>query len=308
MRTVFFGTPAWAVPSLEALIASDIEVVAVVTNPDKPAGRRLEPRPSPVKQAAVAADLPVVQVESAKDPQLADLLGEGRVDVATVVAYGKLLPSALLAVPPRGFVNVHFSLLPAYRGAAPVQRAVMDGATETGVSIMVLTAGMDEGPVLATVREPIAEDDTAASLGERLAGAGARLLVETLPRYVNGSLEPVEQDHSAATYAPRITNEETRVDWSRSADEIRHLIRGLTPDPGAWTTVNGRRFKIFAAVPVDASLAPASVRVASGGELLAGTGTGALELVEVQPAGKKTMTGADFVRGLRLTGNERLGE
>ncbi len=295
-------------PSLEALVASDIEVAAVVTNPDKPAGRGLDPRPSPVKQAAVAADLPVMQFASAKDPELADFIAASGVAVATVVAYGKLLPSELLAIPRRGFVNVHFSLLPAYRGAAPVQRALMDGATETGVSIMVLTAGMDEGPVLATATEAIDPDDTAASLGERLARVGAGLLVETLPRYVSGSLEPVEQDHASATYASRIGNDETRIDWTRSADEIRNHVRGLAPDPGAWTTLGDKRFKIFSVTPVDENPLGAGHIDTSGGRLLAGTGAGTLELHEVQPAGKKKMKGADFVRGLRLTGGERLGE
>ncbi len=295
-------------PSLEALVASDIEVVSVVTNPDKPAGRGLEPRPSPVKQAAATAQLPVAQFASAKDPELAESIAASGVDVATVVAYGKLLPSDLLAIPPCGFVNVHFSLLPAYRGAAPVQRALMDGATETGVSIMVLTAGMDEGPVLATAIEAIDPDDTAQSLGERLARVGARLLVETLPRYVSGSLDPIEQDHAAATYAPRIGNDETRIDWTRSADEIRNRVRGLAPDPGAWTTLGDKRFKVFSVTPVDENPLEAGHIDTSGGHLLAGTGAGTLELLEVQPAGKKRMKGAEFVRGLRLTGGERLGE
>lgn len=291
-----------------ALVASDIDVVAAVTNPDKPAGRGLEPRRSPVKQAAIAADLPVVQFGSAKDPELAELVADSGVEVATVVAYGKLLPEALLEIPPRGFVNVHFSLLPSYRGAAPVQRALMEGATETGVSIMVLTAGMDEGPVLATATEAIDPDDNADSLGERLAHVGARLLIDTLPRYVDGSVEPVEQDPSAATYAPRINNDETRVDWTRSADEVRNHVRGLTPNPGAWTTLGDKRIKIFSVTVVDEpSLEPAEI-VTWDGRLLAGTGVGTLELLEVQPAGKKKMTGADFVRGLRLTGGERLGE
>ncbi|MDQ3963112.1 MAG: methionyl-tRNA formyltransferase [Actinomycetota bacterium] len=295
-------------PSLEALVASDIEVAAVVTNPDKPAGRGLEPRPSPVKQAAVAADLPLVQFASAKDPELAEFITRSGAEVATVVAYGKLLPSELLAIPARGFVNVHFSLLPAYRGAAPVQRALMDGATETGVSIMVLTAGMDEGPVLATAIEAIDPDDTAESLGQRLARVGARLLIETLPRYVSGSLEPTEQDHAAATYAPRIGNDETVIDWARSADEIRNRVRGLAPDPGAWTTLGGKRFKVFSVTQVEDDALGAGDIDVSGGRLLVGTGAGTVELREVQPAGKKRMKGTDFVRGLRLTGGERLGE
>ena len=294
-------------PSLEALIASDIEVAAVVTNPDKPAGRGLDTRPSPVKQAALTAGLAVLQPASAKDPELQGFVAESGADVATVVAYGKLLPAALLEVPPKGFVNVHFSLLPAYRGAAPVQRAIMDGVTETGVAIMVLTEGMDEGPVLATATETVMDDDTTATLGERLAQVGAELLIETLPAYVDGAVQPVPQEDARATYAPRITNEETAIDWSRSAVEIRNHVRALAPDPGAWTTLAGKRLKVFAATTTDGALPVGAVEIADG-RLMAGTGQGNLELLEVQPAGKKPMTGADFVRGLRLKGDERLGE
>ena len=288
-------------------MASGIEIAAVVTNPDKPAGRGLEPRPSPVKQAALAAGLPIAQPASAKDAELHGLVADSGAEVATVVAYGKLLPPSLLEIPPKGFVNVHFSLLPAYRGAAPVQRALMEGAAETGVAIMVLTEGMDEGPVLSTRREPIRPDDTAASVGERLAVIGAHLLVETLPGYVAGDVKPIAQDDSLATYAPRITNEETGIDWSRSAAEIVNQVRGLAPDPGAWTTLAGKRLKVFAGALSDKRIAPGRVEVVDG-RLLAGTGTDAIELVEVQPAGKNPMTGADFVRGLRLSGDERLGE
>jgi methionyl-tRNA formyltransferase len=293
------------VPTLEALIASDIDVVGVVTNPDRPAGRGMDVQPSPVKRVALDAGLEVQQPEKARDPQLAEWLSSIDADVATVVAYGKILPADLLTIPPHGFVNVHFSLLPHYRGAAPVQRAVMEGRDETGVSIMVLTEGMDEGPVLAVERMPIDDDDTAGVLGEKLAGLGAPLLVDALNDYVSGALQPVEQDHAAATYAPKITTEEARIDWSAPARTIIDLVRGLNPAPGAWTTLRDQRLKIHSVrdAPGTPALTPGSLD-APAGPLLAGTGDGVLELVEVQMAGKKRMTGEELARGLRMTAGE----
>lgn len=284
-------------PSLAALVNSEHDVLAVVTNPDRPAGRGYELKPPPVKLAALEAGLEVHQPEKARDPSFISWVGSMAPDVCVVVAYGKILPKDLLDVPAKGFVNLHFSLLPAYRGAAPVQRAVMDGNTETGVSVMVLTEGMDEGPVLAEMRVPIEPDESAGVLGERLAELGAPLLTETLGRYGRGEIVPVEQDHGAATYAPKISNEEARIDWTFPATKVGDLIRGLNPVPGAWTTFRGDRVKVFA------------VQIAGGagrpGEILDATrpivacGSGALELVRVQPAGKRAMDGADFCRGAR---------
>ena len=286
-------------PSLDALVASDAEVVAVVTNPDRPAGRGMELRPPPVKVRASALGLEVLQPETARDPAVAESLTSFGVDVAVVVAYGKILPVSLLEIPPRGFVNVHFSLLPAYRGAAPVQRAVMDGLTETGVSIMVLTEGMDEGPLLATEATAIGAEDTAGTVGDRLADVGAGLLVRSLPNYVAGTLEPREQDHARATYAPKLTTEEARIDWSRPAPRIVDHIRGLNPVPGAWSTLGGDRLKVWrVAIAERTDLEPAELD-ADGG-LTVGTGEGALELVDVQLRGKRRMSGAELARGLRL--------
>ena len=220
------------------------------------------------------------------------------------MAYGSILPASLLEVPPLGFVNLHFSLLPAYRGAAPVQRAVMDGVAVTGVSIMVLTEGMDEGPVLATRAVPVADDDTAGTLGERMAELGGPMLVETLQGYAAGSIRPVEQDHSRATYAPKITTEEARIDWTKPAPAVANLVRGLNPVPGAWTELGDRRLKVWAVAPSSENLPPGALR--SDGGLVAGTGTHALELSEVQLAGKRRMSGAELARGIRLTGSERL--
>jgi methionyl-tRNA formyltransferase len=284
-------------------VRADIEIVGVVTNPDRPAGRGLDPRPPPVKVAARGASLDVIQPEKARDPALEAWLRDRDPDVATVVAYGKILPRPLLEVPRLGFVNVHFSLLPQYRGAAPVQRAILDGLDRTGVSIMLLTEGMDEGPILATAELAIEEEETAGELGERLAELGAALLVEALEGYESGAMVPREQDHDRALYAPKVSPHEARVEWERSAREIKDLVRGLNPAPGAWTTFRGKRVNLH------------RVRAASGpaldpGEIdpsgeRAGTGRGVVELLEVQLEGRRPMSGAELGRGLRVTPGER---
>ena len=291
-------------PSFDALLASGAQVVGAITNPDKPAGRGLRLNPPPVKRRAEEAGVCVYQPSRARAPEVLEWLQRAAPEVAVVVAYGSILPQELLDVPPLGFLNVHFSLLPSYRGAAPVQRAIMDGAAATGVTIMVLTAGMDEGPLLASRSVPIAPDDTAGTLGARLATLGADLLVPTLESYAAGALVAEQQDNERATYAPRITSSEARIDWSASATSIHNHIRGLNPDPGAWTTLRGARLKVHAAelAAEPPSLAPGEV--ASGTRLLAGTGDGDLVLTEVQPAGKRTMPGDAFARGLRLKPSE----
>ncbi|MEA2499332.1 MAG: methionyl-tRNA formyltransferase [Actinomycetota bacterium] len=307
MRVVFLGTPAWAVPSLEALRRGPFDVAAAVTNPDKPAGRGMLQRSPPVKLAAERLDIPLQQPPSARAPEFASWLRSVAPDVAVVVAYGKLLPAEVLDIPAKGFVNLHFSLLPSYRGAAPVQRAIMNGEAVTGASIMVLTEGMDEGPVVASQSVDIAPEETAGELGDRLAESGARLLVDTLPGYVDGSIVPVEQDDAAATYAAKITTEEARIDWTRPARRVHDLVRGLNPAPGAWTTVGDARLKIWRSevAALGETLAPGEV--SAGKELIAGTGEGALILSEVQLAGKKKMSGADLARGLRMAPGTRFG-
>ena len=264
-------------------------------------------KPSPVKEVALEAGLEVFQPDKARDPAVADWLRERAPDVAVVVAYGKILPGSLLEVPRLGFVNVHFSLLPKYRGAAPVQRALIEGERETGVAIMVLTEGMDEGPVLATESIPIGEDDTAGEVGDRLADIGAGLLVTSLRGYHDGSLRPVEQDHDLATYAAKITPEDAKVDWALPSQQIRDLVRGCNPIPGAWTVLDGRRMKVHKVVPADAAgvLEPGEVLAAES--LFAGTGDAPLELVDVQLEGRRRMPGAELVRGLRLAPGSRFG-
>ncbi|MDQ4057516.1 MAG: methionyl-tRNA formyltransferase [Actinomycetota bacterium] len=304
MRTVFFGTPEWAVPSLDALIASRIGVAAVVTNPDRPAGRGMELRPSPVKRRALAAGIEVLQPARARTDEFHEQLRELAPDVATVVAYGKILPASLLALPSRGFINLHFSLLPAYRGAAPVQRAIMEGNEVSGVSVIVLTEGMDEGPVLASVAEEVTSDDTAGTLGERLARMGAPLLVDSLAAFASGELAPVPQRHEDATYAPKITTEEARIDWRDRAAAIRNKVRGLNPVPGAWTTLLGKRVKVLLAQEADFDGLNAGALSQREGTLFVGTGERALELTLVQLQGKRAMSGGEAARGLRLAPGE----
>jgi methionyl-tRNA formyltransferase len=284
-------------------VRAEVEIVGVVTNPDRPAGRGLDPRPPPVKVAAREASLEVIQPEKARDPELEVWLRDRDPDVATVVAYGKILPRSLLEVPRLGFVNVHFSLLPQYRGAAPVQRAILDGLDRTGVSIMVLTEGMDEGPILATAELAIGEEETAGELGERLAELGAAVLVGALEGYESGAIVPREQDHEGASYAPKVSPDEARVEWARSAREIKNLVRGLNPTPKAWTTFRGKRVNLYR-VRVSSGPALDPGEIDPSGEL-AGTGDGVVELVEVLLEGKRPMSGPDLARGLRVTPGER---
>lgn len=303
---MFFGTPEWAVPSLEALLGSDVDLAAVVTNPDRPAGRGMDVTASAVKTVALARGLEVLQPEKARAPEFIDEITSLAPEIAVVVAYGKILPQSLLDAVPHGFVNLHFSLLPAYRGAAPVQRAIMDGLEVTGVTVMVLTAGMDEGPIVARAEVHIDDDDTAGTLGPRMADVGARVLVDTLPRYASGELTPIEQDHSAATYAPKVTPQEARIDWSLPARRVRDFVRALNPAPGAWTTLRGGRLKVHRVdlLSADQAVEPGEVRAA--GELVVGTGDSPVALVDVQPAGKRRMTGAELARGLRPAPGERV--
>ncbi|HVF52705.1 MAG TPA: methionyl-tRNA formyltransferase [Actinomycetota bacterium] len=307
---MFFGTPAWAVPSLNALIASPLHVAAVVTNPDRPTGRAQRLTPPTVKTAALDAGVPVLQPEKVRDPEFEAALRDLAPEVCPVVAFGRILPASLLAVPPRGFVNLHFSLLPAYRGAAPVQRAVMAGETKTGISTMVLTEGMDEGPLLARLEVPIQPGETAGELGARLAELGAEVLVESLTSYLDRTLEPVPQDDASATYAPKITTEEARIRWTDDAASIAALVRGTNPEPGAWTTHGGTRIKIFAVAPLDTDDATETSRpgvLAPGRALVVGTGTSPLVISEAQRAGGRRMSGTELALGLRMAPGDAFG-
>lgn len=315
MRVVFFGTPEPAAIALDALLDSRHEVAAVVTQPDRPRGRSGTPVQPPAKERALADGLPVLQPETPRAPGFAEALAAYAPDVCAVVAYGHILPAEVLAVPKRGFVNVHFSLLPRYRGAAPVQRAVMAGETETGVTTFLLEPTLDTGPTLSVAREPIGPDDTAGTLMERLAVLGARLLIETLDGLEAGTLAPQTQDPRLATPAPKVKPEEGKVDWSHSAPEIADRVRGLNPAPGAYSNFRDKRLKIWRARvydpapggPVVAKGPPGSVVDLGKDRFGVATGDGVLELLEVQQEGHKRLDAGAFVRGHHPKIGEVLG-
>ncbi|WP_369133360.1 methionyl-tRNA formyltransferase [Modestobacter sp. I12A-02662] len=305
---MFAGTPAPAVVALEALLDSRHEVVAVLTRPDAPAGRGRRTSRSPVAERADAAGIPVLTPRSPREPEFLDQLRALEVDCAPVVAYGALVPPEALAVPRHGWVNLHFSLLPAWRGAAPVQHAIMAGDEVTGAATFQLEAGLDTGPVFGVVTEPVGPTDTAGDLLGRLAVSGARLLVATLDGIADGSLRPQPQPAEGVSLAPRIETADARVDWALPAHVVDRRVRGVTPAPGAWTTWRGARLRLGPVEPLpDApDLAPGEVSVAPTG-VLVGTGRGAVRLREVQPAGKRVLPAADWARGARPAPGERLG-
>ena len=322
MRVVFAGTPLAAVPALDALLASRHEVAAVLTRPDKPAGRGhkvghghatghgRKVESSPVARRAAAAGLEVLTPARPRDPEFISRLREIGPDCCAVVAYGALIPQAALDVPARGWVNLHFSVLPAWRGAAPVQHAVLHGDDMTGASTFRLVAELDAGPVYGVVTEPIRPEDTAGDLLERLSRSGAELLVATLDGIEAGTIEAVPQPAEGVSFAPKITPAGARVDWKLPAHLIDRLIRACTPEPGAWTEHEGARLKlgpVSARVPADVpDLAPGELLVGRH-DLFAGTGSRPVRLGEVQAEGKRRMTASDWARGLRADGPVRLG-
>ncbi|KQS65032.1 methionyl-tRNA formyltransferase [Modestobacter sp. Leaf380] len=311
MKLLFAGTPAPAVPSLDALLASDHEVVAVLTRPDARAGRGRREVRSPVAQRADEAGIPVLQPRSPREPGFLDQLAALAVDCAPVVAYGALVPPAALDVPVHGWVNLHFSLLPAWRGAAPVQHAVMAGDEVTGAATFALEQGLDTGPVFGVVTEGIGPRDTAGDLLDRLAVTGARLLVATMDGIADGSLVPQPQPTDGVSLAPKIETADARVDWTLPAHVVDRRVRGVTPAPGAWTTWRGDRLRLGPVEPVRPvteapELAPGQVTVTPAG-VLVGTGRGVVRLGAVQPAGKKMVPAADWARGARPAEHEELG-
>ena len=300
MRLVFAGTPDVAVPSLRALIASRHQVAAVVTRPDAPAGRGRKLTASPVAPVAEAEGIEVLKPTSPRDPDFLGRLREIAPDCCPVVAYGGLVPDAALAVPPHGWVNLHFSLLPAWRGAAPVQRAVIAGDEVTGATTFRLVRELDAGPTYGVLTESIRPDDTSGSLLLRLAEHGAGLLVATLDGIEDGALGARPQPSEGVSIAPKLTVDEARVDWSRPAHAVDRQIRGCTPSPGAWTTVGDARLKLGPVTlrPERGDLEPGALLVGRRA-VLVGTGTCAVELGEVQAQGKPRMPAADWARGLR---------
>ncbi|WP_318217736.1 methionyl-tRNA formyltransferase [Streptomyces sp. SCL15-6] len=309
MKLVFAGTPEVAVPALDALIASGRhEVAAVVTRPDAPAGRGRRLVASPVAERAEEAGIEVLKPAKPRDPEFLERLREIAPDCCPVVAYGALLPRVALDVPAQGWVNLHFSLLPAWRGAAPVQHALMAGDEITGASTFLIEEGLDSGPVYGTVTETIRPTDTSGDLLTRLAFAGAGLLAATMDGIEDGSLKAVPQPAEGVTLAPKITVEDARVDWAAPALRVDRVVRGCTPAPGAWTTFRGERLKLVQALPVPdrTDLAPGQL-AAGKNNVYVGTGSYAVELLWVQAQGKKPMRAADWARGVRIAEGELLG-
>ena len=303
IRVAFFGPPWPAVPALRALLADPrIDVPLVVTNPDRPRGRGHELTPPPAKEVAVEAGVEVAQ--PAKAGELVDQLAALHLDACAVVAYGQILPSRLLAVPVAGFVNLHFSVLPAWRGAAPVPASILHGDRDTGVTCFVLDAGMDTGPVLSLRTTPIGPTETSGELTARLAELGAPVLVDAVVGFVDGSLTPQPQDDARATYASKITPADARINWRRAAEAIHRAVRAYNPVPGAHTTFRDARLKIHRARIVPGHGEPGAVIAIDDrtGAPVVACGTEALRLDEVQPAGKRAMDGAAFVHGYQPLG------
>jgi methionyl-tRNA formyltransferase len=312
MRLVFAGTPQTAVPALDVLLASRHEVAAVVTRPDAPAGRGRKVEASPVAQRAAAAGLEVLTPDRVRDPEFLARLREIGPDCCPVVAYGALLPQAALDIPPHGWVNLHFSILPAWRGAAPVQHAILHGDDVTGASTFLIVRELDAGPVYGVLTEPVRPDDTTGTLLGRLARSGAELLVATLDGIEDGTVEAVPQPAEGVSFAPKITPADARVDWKLPAHVVDRQVRACTPDPGAWTDLDGTRLKLGpvdqgltnSAAPPD--LAPGELQ-AGRNAVLVGTGSRPVLLGDVQAPGKRRMTAPEWARGLRSGGPVRFG-
>ncbi|MFZ0803798.1 MAG: methionyl-tRNA formyltransferase [Terriglobales bacterium] len=308
LNLVFCGTPRFAVPTLEKLVASGFAVSAVVTQPDRPRGRGLELAPSPVKARAVELGLPVTQPAKIKNnPEFQSLISSLHPDAIIVVGYGRMIPQWMLDLPRHGNINLHASLLPKYRGAAPIQWAIARGEPATGVTTMRIDSGLDTGDILLQKEIPIVPQDTAETLAPRLAAVGAELMVETLRGLEAGEIHPRAQQHAKATLAPILKKEEGRIDFHRTAQEICNRLRGFQPWPGAFTAFRGKSLQLWEAKSVPSQIELGKL-VVQGDRLFAGSGEStALELLEVQPEGKKRMPARDFVHGYHPTTGEQLG-
>ncbi|SFL47706.1 methionyl-tRNA formyltransferase [Paenibacillus sp. 1_12] len=328
MRVVFMGTPEFAVPALQVLINySGIEVVGVVTQPDRPVGRKRLLTPTPVKAEAQKHDIPVLQPEKLRRPESVEELQALHPDLIVTAAYGQILPKSVLAIPKLGCINIHASLLPRYRGGAPIHHAVMNGDTVTGVTIMYMAEGLDTGDMISSVELPIEDIDTTGSMFKKLSAAGAQLLLDTLPDLLVGHVQAVAQNHEIAVYSPNISREQELINWSQSAISIWNQVRGLNPSPGAYTIWNGEVLKIWTCdkpgqsegtnvsaneingtqVTKAGSYEPGTVVAVSEQGIQVAAGEGVLTITELQPAGKKAMQAAQFVLGGRLEVGTVLG-
>ena len=318
MRIVFLGSPSFALPSLEALLSTEHEVVAVVTQPDRPAGRGHALTPPPVKEAALDHGLTVLQPENVSSPESVETIRALEPDIFVVAAYGQILRQRLLDVPKRGSLNVHASLLPRWRGASPIAAAILAGDEVTGVTLMEVVRALDAGPMVAKVEEPILPSDTTGSLEERLSRAGAELLRETITPWATGEVFPQPQDEALVVYAPQLKREDARLDWSRPAIELWRQVRAYNPWPIAFTSVDGEDLRVFEAWPLDGDsgsppgiiLGLESLPVESGASepgLAVRTGAGRLVLTQIQRPGRRRASGSEFFRGLRDMAGRRLG-
>ena len=299
---IFMGTPDFAVPSLHLLSQKGYNIALVVTQPDRPKGRGRKPVPPPVKLKALELNLEISQPSTLKSQEFSDQIKRIQPDFLVVVAFGHILSEEILQLPRFGAINIHASLLPKYRGPAPIQWAIINGDSQTGVTTMFMDRGMDTGNLLLTKKEPILPEDTAASLHDRLADIGADLLIKTLENYAAHRLEPIAQDHSKATYAPLLKKQDGHINWQKPADELEPFIRGVTPWPGAFTFHNETRLKIFKAAPIPGSTSEAAGTIlkAFPDELRVATGKGALSIIEIQGPSGKRLGVADFLRGYKL--------
>ncbi len=310
MRLVFMGTPDFAAASLEALLRSDDSIVGIVTQPDRPKGRGQILMPSPVKLLAQREQIPLFQPLKMKDPEFLQALAGWKPDLIAVAAFGRILPPAILSLPPLGCINVHGSLLPKYRGAGPIQWAIINGETETGITTMLMDEGMDTGTMLLQETIPIAPDDTAGTLSPRLAELGGRLLVETITRLKAGALVLRRQDSSRATLAPLLKKEDGAIDWALPATALANRIRGLSPWPGAFTTVGGDRWTIWRALAFPGPLTkpPGAVVAITNEAIHVATGEGILAVMELQPANSRRMAVSQYLAGHPIVVGLQLGE
>jgi methionyl-tRNA formyltransferase len=310
VRILFWGTPEFAVPPLEALLGEGFDVVGVVTQPDRPVGRARTLTPPPVKEVALREGLPVLQPERPRgEAFLAELTALGA-DLNVVVAYGHILPTAVIEHPPRGTINIHASILPELRGAAPIETAIRRGFTETGVTIMRMVLAMDAGPILHVSRVPILADETGGELRNRLAELGAQSLIEALALMDAGQLSEIEQDHAHATFAPKIEREDARIDWHQPAPVVANLIRAYDPRPGAFTTLHGVDVKCYGVVPTHMHThvdAPGTVIAIDDAGLMVACGEGTVRITDVHPSGKRRQQAREWAAGRGVAINDVLG-
>jgi methionyl-tRNA formyltransferase len=307
VRVAFWGTPEFAAPALRALVGEGFEVVGVVTQPDKPQGRSREIIPSPVKQIAIDEEIPLFQPKNARDPELFDKLSGVKPDISVVVAYGHILPQKIIDLPKLGTLNIHASLLPALRGAAPIQAAIRQGLTQTGVTVMRVVSALDAGPILLQADTPIFEDETYGELQVRLSELGALALVEAMTLVSLGKAKEKPQDDSRATYASKVTRESSRINWKDSALEISRLIRSSDPKPGAFTTTPRGDVKLFGPKVMDGIKGKPGEVLKTTGELVIGCGLDALRISGVQPEGKSRMLAQEWTRGRGTIVGDRYG-